>query len=201
MNNQNGQCRKIIIYFVAIGLLTLFCGIESQAFYQPSDERNTSGSIGLRGSFFRSNEADKDDWMTGAQLRFHLNPALTIEGSIDYRKDQFNNGEIDVKTYPIQASLLAYLAPGNIVSPFILAGAGWYYTRVEQVSTHADETRNRFGVHAGAGLEAWLNTYWSIDGSYRYIWTKSIDVKGLSIDKEDFKDQGHQITASLNYHF
>ncbi|MBK7688403.1 MAG: porin family protein [Elusimicrobia bacterium] len=82
-------------------------------------------------------------------------------------EDKYAN-DVSIKTYPVQASLLAYLVPHSPISPYLLGGTGWYFTRVSG-GTAETQTDNRFGLHAGAGLEARLNEFLSVDGSYRYV--------------------------------
>lgn len=43
---------------------------------------------------------------------------------------------------------------------YILGGVGWYYTHVQG----SNGSTNRYGPHAGAGLEVALDRHWSIDG-------------------------------------
>jgi len=156
-------------------------------------------SIGGRGMYFDPKDADEGSWQGGAQLRFHLNPVWAIEGSVDYRRDDYNSTRVDI--FPVQASLLAHLIPNARLSPFILGGAGWYFTRVKNDTFNVDETDNRFGLHAGGGVQYFLNKYWSLDGTYRYVWLEKFDSKDSALEDKEYSDSGHMITAALNYHF
>ena len=159
------------------------------------DARSRGGlSFGLRGSYYDPNDG-RSDWMGGGQLRFHLGPVVALEGSTDYRQDNISGSVIDV--FPVQASLLIYLTPQYRVSPYLLGGGGWYYTHVR-----GGATDNRFGPHAGAGLQFWMNHHWSIDGSYRYLWIS--DYQSQTRDRPlgtNISDRGHQVTAAINYRF
>lgn len=157
-------------------------------------------SIGGRGAYYKSKGADTGTWSGGAQVRFHLTSVWAIEGAADFRQERFGGTVVDL--VPVQASLLAYLFPGKVVSPYLLGGAGWYYTHVKAGAPFNDTTTHRFGPHAGAGLQAWFNRHWSIDGSYRYIWLSSF----RSQDAEhplgrDIDASGYVVTGALNYHF
>jgi opacity protein-like surface antigen len=183
------------IYLMAIiGLLG-----PNGAFADPNDNNDdvvgsrTGVSIGGRGMYFKPLDADKGSWSGGAQLRLHFTPTLAIEGSADYRQNLFAGSLVDI--YPVQASLMFYLLPGLPISPYIIGGAGWYYTHWRQTDT----TQNRFGPHAGAGLEIFLNHYWSIDGSWRYVWTSRINPPNTL--NQNFRDRGSMVTGALNYHF
>ena len=155
-------------------------------------------SFGPRAVWFEPEDADDSQFFGGGQLRFHLTKTFAIEGSADYRRSDF--GATNVHVYPVQASLLAYFLPTKYVSPFILGGAGWYFTTVEGPG-NLDETQNRFGPHAGAGLQFFMGPLWSIDTTYRYTWVEDIESRDASLINRDFSDRGHMVTVGLNYHF
>lgn len=156
-------------------------------------------SIGGRGMYFKPKGAD-GNWSGGAQVRFHLASAFAIEGSADVRQDKFGLTTVDI--VPVQASLLAYLFPGKIISPYLLGGGGWYYTHVKAGSIFDDRTTHRFGPHAGAGLQAWMNRHWSVDGSWRYVWLSSFHSQDADHPfGRDIDDSGWMATGALNYHF
>jgi len=85
-------------------------------------------------------------------------------------------------------------------SPFLLGGGGWYYTTVKGPGNF-DDTQNRFGVHAGGGLQFFFNNHVSIDSTYRFIWLEKVQSKDQNIKDKSFDDNGHMITAGLNFHF
>ena len=184
--------RRLVRTFVlAASVLT-----ATRAF--PAEAEIAEGvSIGGRAMYFRPKAADDGSLSGGVQLRMHLSPMFALEGSIDYRKSTF--GETVVDVYPVQASLLVYLMPSSRLTPFILGGGGWYYTHVR--APH-EKTQYRFGPHAGAGLKMSLSKFWSIDGSYRYLWTRDINSEDLAHPAgRNFSDNGYMLTASLNHHF
>jgi opacity protein-like surface antigen len=156
-------------------------------------------SLGGRGMYFKPDDGT-GVWSGGAQLRLHLTSVWAVEGSVDYRRETFDGGDTRVYNYPVQASLLAYLMPGSPISPFLLAGGGWYYTRTDGPNGY-EQTQDRFGPHVGAGVEAYLNSSWSIDGTYRYIWVKDVESRNASLLDANYSDSGHMVTAGLNYHF
>ncbi|UPT75378.1 MAG: porin family protein [Elusimicrobiota bacterium] len=134
----------------------------------------------------------------GVQLRAHMTPVWALEASADYRKRDLAGSR--VKIIPVQASLLAYPFPNRYrISPYILAGGGWYPMRVEgpQGTTRSD----RFGPHVGGGIEVWLNRAWSLDADARHVWLKDIRVADASGTTRSFRDDSHQVTAGLNFHF
>jgi len=152
-------------------------------------------TLGGRGTYFHNLGADNGVWGGGAQLRFHITSVVAIEASADYRQSKFEGTVVDI--YPVQGSLMLYLAPSWPISPYILGGEGWYSSHIRNGAT-----THRYGPHAGAGLEAALNRHWSIDGSYRYLWTQSLTVPTTAHPfGKNFGDNGYMITAGLNYRF
>ena len=153
-------------------------------------------TFGGRAAYYRPKDADHGTLNGGAQLRLHLTSAVAVEGSADYRQNKFGGTTVDV--VPVQASLMLYLAPNWVVSPYILGGVGWYYTHVQG----SNGSSNRYGPHAGAGLEVALDRHWSIDGSYRYLWAQSLtSPTTTSPAGKNFSDNGFMLTAALNYRF
>lgn len=156
-------------------------------------------SIGPRASYFKPKDAENGSYSGGVQARVHFTRALGLEGSVDYRKDDYADG-VSIKTYPVQASLLAYLVPDSHVSPYLLGGTGWYITQLKGPALET-ETDNRFGLHAGTGLEILLNESISVDGSYRYIWLEDVAThRSEPLDKK-YSDSGSMITLAMNILF
>ena len=139
-----------------------------------------------------------DDWRGGAQARWYLSEMFALEASMDYRKNDF--GDSTVETFPLQLSGLIYLLPGKRLSPFVLGGAGWYFTDVDGPGNFED-VQQRFGLHAGGGLQLMLSRNWSVDGSYRFVWLERIRSIDANANNTKFQDEGHMVTIGLNYHF
>ena len=153
-------------------------------------------TIGGRASYFKAKGAADGSLYGGAQLRLHLTSMLALEGSVDERQEKFGGTYVDET--PVQASLMLYLTPGAVISPYILGGVGYYYTHVQGVTG----STNRYGPHAGAGLEAALARHWTIDGSFRYLWTQSLTAPTTTSPAgKNFSDNGFMLTAALNYRF
>jgi len=190
MKMSNSLIRPALAMFVLLAAVAA----PTQVFADDSDTPGiTSGmSLGGRAMYYRPKDADSGNLSGGAQLRLHFTPVLAIEGSVDYRKEALGPTTVDI--YPVQASVLVYLTPSYRLSPYVLGGAGWYYTHTRSPYEH---TQSRFGPHVGAGAELMLNRFWSVDSSYRYLWNKNVDAAG----GRTYNDNGFMITAALNYHF
>ena len=154
-------------------------------------------TFGGRATYVRPKDADGGTLGGGAQLRLHFTSVIAVEASADYRQNKF--GGTTVQEAPVQASLLLYLTPHWVVSPYMLGGVGWYFTHIQGSSSSPS---NRYGPHAGAGLELGLTRHWSIDGSYRYLWTQSLTAPTTTSPAgKNFSDKGFMLTAALNYRF
>ncbi len=154
-------------------------------------------SIGGRAAYIDPFDASPK-WYGGAQVRLHLGQIFAVEGSVDYREKKFDN--TFTRTYPVQVSGLIYLLPGKRLSPFLLGGGGWYYTQVKGPGGF-DDTQNRFGLHAGGGLQWMLNHHWSIDGTYRYVWLEKLQSRDDNIVDKKYDNNAHMVTIGLNFHF
>jgi opacity protein-like surface antigen len=120
---------------------------------------------------------------TGGQIRARLSPRTAFELSLDVHTETNALETARVRQYPIQASLLLFLARSKF-SPFVLGGAGWYARKVEVLAgdeTLTSETTRDFGWHAGFGAELRLGSHVGLHGDYRYTF--------LDFGKDD-EDQG-----------
>jgi opacity protein-like surface antigen len=154
-------------------------------------------SIGGRATYYDPQEG-QSRWFGGGQVRVNPFRYLSFEGSADYRRQDTAGSRIH--TYPVQVSALIYPLGHTRLAPFLLGGAGWYYTTVKGPGNF-DDTQNRFGLHAGGGLQFFLSNRISIDSTYRYIWLEDIHSKDQNIKDKSFNDNGHMITVGLNFHF
>jgi len=154
-------------------------------------------SIGGRATYYDPKDAS-GEWYGGAQVRLHPSHYFAIEGSADYRRNDF--ADTRVHSYPVQVSALIYPLGTTRLAPFILGGGGWYYTTVSGPGNF-DSTQNRFGLHAGGGLQFFFNRHFSIDSTYRYLWLEKIESKDQNIFDKKFNDNGHMITIGVNFHF
>jgi opacity protein-like surface antigen len=189
--------RSIVRTFGALALLAAAALAPRAAFADGDDLNASRGGVtfGGRASYFHPRGADNGSTYGGAQLRLHITSVIAVEGSADYRQSKYQGTVVDI--YPVQASLLLYLAPNWIVSPYILGGVGWYHTHIRD-----DGTSERYGPHAGAGAEIALSRHWTIDGSYRYLWTQSLTAPTTTSPAgKNFSDNGYMVTAALNYRF
>jgi opacity protein-like surface antigen len=157
-------------------------------------EMHSATSLGPRVAFYRPDDADHGTWAPGVQLRLHMSEVYAFEGSMDFA--HYASAGTHVSVTPIQATVLGYFSQGSSLSPYLLIGGGWY-------PTHANgpySAPRLFGPHVGAGLELLLGSSWSLDGSYRFMWTETISWSNpVHLFGQDFAVRGHMFTVALNY--
>jgi opacity protein-like surface antigen len=130
-------------------------------------------------------DADVDSVrFTGGQIRL-MSQRWGLEVSLDRHSESFDLLNQKITQTPIQTSLLLRLG-GRSVSPFLLAGPGWYKTKVEPIDGPDDADleieETEFGWHAGGGLEILLGRHLGIHGDYRYTF--------LDFGDDDDEDEG-----------
>lgn len=158
---------------------------------------HTATAIGARMTYYRPYDADFGKWSPGVQLRLHGDKTYALECSADFTHTTFGGTRVSV--IPVQATILGFLYPESSISPYVLLGGGWYFTRVQDPSPR---TVSRFGPHAGAGLQLLVNDGWSLDGSYRFLWTQSLHLQDPTHPLgQNFSSKGYMITVGLNYRF
>ncbi len=192
------------LWFVLCSFAVLFSAVPAFADQAASDDwaLHPGLSIGGRATYFHSQDssAARRDWYGGAQVRLHFTHYLAAEGSADFRQEHFNNPSVTADVYPVQASLLMYLTPWARLSPFALAGVGWYFTHV--TGPNGSTTQNRFGPHAGAGLQLFLSRHWSIDGTWRYTWVNDLNTQSVTnVADRHYNGNGWMATGGVNFHF
>jgi opacity protein-like surface antigen len=135
------------------------------AFFAPYVAAQSMG-VGPQIGFHRAADADNGNFMGGAALRLKLTPALGVEGSINYRQEQFINDALTVRSWPIMVTGMLYPLP----VAYGAIGAGWYNTTFDFNSDILeDETSQEFGWHFGAGVELPVGTNVKLTGDLRYV--------------------------------
>jgi opacity protein-like surface antigen len=182
-------------------------GLAASAAAQSWERRGFE--VGGHTSYYHSIDKDADGrkWYGGAQFRYHMSPSWAWEVTADYRREHYKPGTA-ADTYPVLGSIVAFPAPQWRVSPYGLAGAGWYLTHTNGPSGF-NETNGRFGPHAGAGLQAFIDEHWSIDGNWRYAWVGRVNTKngdtsgrhGAIGDPRSHEADGWIAMCGVKYHF
>ena len=156
-------------------------------------------SIGPQIGIYKSRDADNTNVMGGAALRVNLG-GLGVEGSANYREENYDNEHITVKSMPVMVTGLLYVLP--VVYGAI--GSGWYNSSIEYnyppgfrggLGNTASETKQQFGWHFGGGAELPLGSSAKLIGDVRYVFLdyNFTAVPGVNGFNSDF----YVITAGL----
>jgi len=107
----------------------------------------------------------------GLALRGSFLPLLKSEIGVAYRKEERLDGNLDVKMWPVTASL--WLTP--IPTLYAGGGVGWYHATHDYAETLPvqDETHQEFGMHVGGGLAIPLSGMAALDLNGRYVFMDS----------------------------
>jgi hypothetical protein len=122
--------------------------------------------IGPQIGYQKAADADNGNLLVGGALRVKLASFIGAEASIGYRSEEFADGELDVRSWPVMVTGLIYPLP-------ILYGAmgfGWYNTTFDfQSEQLEDRTDHEVGWHFGGGAELPLGRKASLTGDIRYV--------------------------------
>lgn len=149
--------------------------------------------LGFRGGWYKANDADDGKIYGGLQARWKIFPALAIEGSADYRTEETYPNNRKITSYPVLVSALFYLIPRARVSPYLLGGVGWYYSKLED--NQGTTWSNDFGAHLGAGLDIPIAPNVVFNADFRYYFLNFGDQK-----VKDLKTDGYIISAGLTFY-
>lgn len=151
--------------------------------------------FGPQVGYYKAKDADKGNVMVGAALRLKLTSSFGIEGSINYRQEEYADGALKVRSWPVMATALFYPLP--IV--YGAAGAGWYNTTFDYdqsklgFTSLKDETKQEVGWHFGGGLEIPFGSHSKLAADIRYVF---IDYEfGQLPGSKDLKSNFYVVTV------
>jgi len=165
----------------------------------PADAASPALGIGGRAGWLKSEDADDTSVYGGAHFRLRLLPILGFEGSIDYRREKFDD-DIEIRSYPVLASALLYLIPRGPIQPYLIGGVGWYFNRIEIKGGPDDETR-RVGAHVGAGLDVPLTPQVVLNGDIRWIFLDVDSKEVREARRRDLNTDGWLATLGVTFYF
>lgn len=171
-----------------ISLVLLLAGL----FLTPQLKAQGIG-LGPQVSYQKAADADEGRFMVGAALRLKFSPVLGVEGSINYRQQEFADDALTVRSWPVMVTGLIYPLP--VV--YGAVGGGWYNTTFDfddDLVLTDDETRQEFGWHFGAGLELPVGENVKLIGDLRYVF---LDYEFDEIPFEDVDSNFYMITGGL----
>jgi hypothetical protein len=159
------------------------------------------GGIGFgpQVGIYKSQDADGASVMPGAAIRIKLSDVLGIEGSINYRQEEYANGIVTAKSWPVMVTGLLYPVP--IVYGAI--GAGWYNTTIEYnfplgylggPAAISSENLQKFGWHFGGGVELPLGSVGKLVGDVKFVF---LDYDFKKVPGNGVNSNFYVITAGL----
>jgi opacity protein-like surface antigen len=143
--------------------------------------------LGPQLGYFKAGDADNGTVMGGLSLRLKVNPALSFEGSVNYRQESYFNDGMTVRSWPVMVTGMLYPIP--VV--YGLIGAGWYNSSEtfdqNRFPGAEDQTKQNVGWHFGGGLElpAGPNLF-TVDLRYVFLNYDFTAVPGSSSINSDF---------------
>lgn len=135
-------------------------------------------------------------WNPGALARWHFSDRLAAEGLFSYQRHAFPDTTVHAGVF--QVSGLFYLGEGRLRG-FVLAGAGYFASRVEGPAYRRNI--GRVGPHAGVGFEAALSEDYLVEADYRHVWLGDIDTRTAAGAQTRVERSGEQLSIGLSRRF
>jgi hypothetical protein len=127
--------------------------------------------FGPQVGFYDATDADNSRAMIGLALRLRLSAGFGLEGSVNYRQEDYGGGSVTVRSWPVMITALLYPIP----PVYGAIGAGWYNTSFTYHQERyllfrpEDEKKQEFGWHFGGGLELPVGRNARLIGDIRYV--------------------------------
>jgi len=194
--------RRIIVY----GRAAMMVGaiLVSSVAPSPGADDPLGFGLGPRAGFYKLKDADEGNWLGGVQARLRFLPFLAAEASIDYRQDDFNDGTVRIKSYPVMVSGLLYFWRNSALEPYLLAGLGWHHVNVEYrgaLSGTPDDHSDEVGAQLGGGIDILLSRRVTLDADLRYIFMKLDDQIRQHAALDLNSANSAAVTAGLTFYF
>jgi opacity protein-like surface antigen len=173
---------------------------DAEALAEGEGMKGMSFMLGARVGYMQGKDADKGNWLGGVQARLYIVEFLAVEGSIEFHQDEYLDGDATLTFYPVQVSTLLSPFTQWPVRPYVLGGAGWYYTRIDYhdaLETLDSETDHFFGFHVGGGAELSLGKSLVLSADFRYVFVDEPGVDNSQIENEDW--DYWEITGGINF--
>jgi opacity protein-like surface antigen len=130
-------------------------------------------AIGITNS---TEDSDDDVKLFGSlAFRGNLADALKAEIGVMYRNESFMNGNLNVRQWPLTASL--YVTPTPQL--YLGGGVGWYNTTLDyDDDLNIDsKTQQDFGFHVGGGIQVPVSEAMAVDLGGRYTFMDDIETE------------------------
>jgi len=128
---------------------------------------------------YNQDEIDGSRMFWGGHARMRIMKYVAGEFSVQKREDNFTvrNGSIELDTIPMQLSAIVYPLAMLPVSPYFVAGTGWYYLTatirgdldLPYVTGEGTIHHTENAFHIGVGVEGFIGNHVSIGGDIRKV--------------------------------
>ena len=146
-------------------------------------------NLGPQIGYQKARDADEGKFMGGAAMRLKLTPKIGVEVSINYRSEEYLDGALLVKSWPVMLTGLFYPIP----TVYGAIGTGWYNTTFDYDQSRfpfqlvADETKQKIGWHFGGGVELPVKNFkFTSDIRYVFIDYDFNSIPGIGDKNSDF---------------
>lgn len=158
-------------------------------------------TIGPMAGLLKARGADRGTWFGGVDARLRFLRILAVEGSISFHQNRYSDGDVVVTQYPVHVSALLLPFPEGPLDPYVLAGVGWYYNRIDYANSIGGgyDMDSPFGFHVGAGTNLWLARHLSLFGDFRWVFLDRPGINNSNIRDQDF--DYWQVTFEVNFGF
>lgn len=146
-------------------------------------------SLGPQIGITKSIDADKTNLTPFLAARLEI-LNLTVEGSIGYKVDEYDDGKITTRSFPLQLTGMIGILP--IVD--LEAGIAWYNSKIEFTNNSLPTiTKNKPAYHAGFGTSIPLGNI-ILTGDLRYVFL-DLDLKNVNL--ESLKSNYYNVQIGL----
>ncbi len=154
---------------------------------------------------YNQDEIDGSRMFWGGHGRIRAFKYLSGEVSLQRREDNFSirDGSIALTTVPLQISAVIYPLAMLPVSPYVLAGGGWYFLTATVTgdlglpyvtgSGSIHHTENAF--HVGVGVEAFIGKHFSLGADVRKVFLE------FNTDVIQYKVDAYLVNAGATFYF
>lgn len=163
--------------------------------------------VGGRTSLLSYNETEIDNsrlfW--GGHARLRVMKYLAGEVSLQRREDNFrvNDGLIKLETVPLQVSAIVYPLAMFPVSPYFVAGTGWYYLTatitgdlgLPYVFGAGSVELTEQAPHIGVGAEVFVGDHFSVGGDVRKIFLE------FNTELINYKFDAYFVNVAATFYF
>jgi len=162
---------KLKLAMVFLGLLLPFCASASDLQFGVGVNTSVLG--------YNQDEISGSRLFWGGHARVRFMKYIAGEVSLQRREDNFSirQGNIRLQTTPLQLSGIVYPLAMLPVSPYFLAGTGWYYLTatvsgelgLPYVTGAGTIKHTENAYHIGVGAEAFIGRHVSFGGDVRKV--------------------------------